>query len=205
MGGLTSRAHDTTLRGRRRPHGHHGVSPPFSGEGLRKGALAFCARGTHIHGMHNPYTHMGSLHWFDLAPLLRRNAAPWHNIRINFYPLQYARMVTVMDWHLPELALRTGEWKPHKGETLGKASTAETEAHAVVCNMAWLEGECPMANVPAIFAHDGQGKLTNKVIQRPERGVKEALRIMLHQGVLEPTEEVGMVLGDYAMIGAARR
>lgn len=139
----------------------------------------------------------------DLAPLLRRNSTPWANIRINYYPNQFQRMVTVMDWHQPELAIRTKEWNPSK-ETLGYRQREE-EAFAVICNMAWLEGECPMGNVPGVFGFDEDGNLTNKVIARPERGVKEAVAIMLQREVLEPTQEIGYLIGDWEMAGRARR
>lgn len=108
-----------------------------------------------------------------------------------------------MAWGEPERAIRTGEWRPSV-ETQGYRQREE-EAHAVVCNMAWIEGECPMGNIPAIFGFDAQGKLTNKVIARPERGIKEAINIMLYRGVLEPTQEIGYLIEDWEMAGRARR
>lgn len=151
----------------------------------------------------DPFAHRGSLYWFELAPLLRRNAAPWQVIKVNYYPNQFKRMVTIMNWRLPEMALRTGTWRPDKGETFGQ-HFVEEEAHAVVCNMAWIDGECPFMNIKGWWTLDDRGEpLVMK--QRPERGVLEAVRMMVDQGTLEPTREVGFLLHDYEMVGRARR
>ena len=154
---------------------------------------------------HNdPFAHRGSLHWYEIAPLLRRNAAPWRVIRINYYPNMFSRMVTVMDWHRPELAIRKGEWKPSQGESFGQ-HFLEEEAHAVVCNMAWINGECPMENIKGVWAKDEYGELTTRQLVRPERGVLDGVRILLAQGSLEPTLEVGLLLHDYDIAREARR
>lgn len=149
----------------------------------------------------NPFTYRGSLQWSEVAPFIRRNAAPWMVPRFNYSSKQFTRMVTLMAWGLPALLIRRGEWKPAT-ETHGH-SAVETEAHAVVCNMAWIEGECPMANVPGRFEYNEKGE-PGRMLDRPERGLKEAVGIMLHHGVLTPTVEVGLFVNDWAMIRRAR-
>lgn len=153
----------------------------------------------------NPYTHRGSLHWCEFGPFLRRNRNYNAQIKINFYPKIFNDIVTVMDWHLPEMALRTGQWRPWAGETRGQASTVEYEAHAVVCNVGWLGGECPMENLPGLLKKDEWGQDTTAVLRKPVRGVKEAVRMALHMLVLRPTLEVGLLLDDPAIISAASR
>jgi hypothetical protein len=97
------------------------------------------------------------------------------------------------------MAIRKGEWKPQAGETLGNPHL-ETEAHAIVCNMAWIDGECPYDNIKGKFAADSFGKPTTKVLQRPLRGVREGLQIMLQKGVLRRSVEVGLILNDYSIV-----
>lgn len=147
----------------------------------------------------NPFKYRGSLYWDELAPLLKRNATIWSMIRINYYPKLFDDMVTVMDWYLPELALRTGNWRPDRGEGQGNYHLG-AEANAVVVNMAWLGGECPMESIPGKLKKDQFGRDTTVIEKRPARGVVEGVRIALGLGSIRQSVEVGLLLNDYGMI-----
>jgi len=148
---------------------------------------------------HNPFKYRGSMYWNEIAPMLRRNANLHSCLKFNFYPNIWPDRVTIMDWHLPEMAIRTGIWKPNV-DTLGQASTSEYEAHAIVCNIGWLDGECPMDTLPMEFYLDENGAKTTKIKKHKVRGVMEAVEAALDIGALRPTVELGLLTNNHRMV-----
>lgn len=147
----------------------------------------------------NPWAQRGSVGWDDLAQFLRRNAYPHAQLRINYYHNLFHDIATLMNWHYPQMAVRIGEWRPDKGETQGH-SHLEAEAVSVVCNIAWLGGECPLDSIVGVLAKDQWGNDTTRVLRKPVRGVREATRIALDRMSVRPTVEVGLLLNDWDMV-----
>jgi len=146
------------------------------------------------------YSGRQSLHWHELAPIIRRAAHPWAAIKFNYYYRYFRDMVTIVDYHLPEWALAKGVWQPHKGELTADGWATAWEAHSLVTNVAWLEGECPLSDLASTFETDEFGKMTTKVRQRPHYGARHALKALLACGTILPTVDVGHLLADEGVL-----
>lgn len=137
--------------------------------------------------MLNPFTHRGSLYWFEINGIIRRNLAPSTRLRIYPPTIYQPQLVTICDYSRRRLKdiLYDPEMEGH--------GVAETEI-ARVCNGSWVRGECPLEGKRGFVWEDRE---TGKLTQVGEiRGVRALVQILLQEGVVRPSEELTMLMGD---------
>jgi len=121
------------------------------------------------------------MYFGDLVKIIRRNAASGTTIKFSRTRYGPTDVVTIMDYSLPS----------RQGVVETGYSESDWYRDSIVCNCMWRNGE--------ITEHDMSGEWNereHKWENRPGRGWKTTLTIMLRSGCLNPSRELDGLLED---------
>jgi hypothetical protein len=126
------------------------------------------------------------MYFDDFRKLLRRHQSPQARLDFLYSRWGPSDVVSMVDFHLP---------KRHGVVTTGW-SEQDWHRDSFVCNVGFLDGEVPMIGWGGVFREQRTPfDPTPGFTKRPCRGWKQAVQILLRQGVIIPSRELDIILG----------
>ena len=126
------------------------------------------------------------MYFDDFVKVVRAHSAP--NAHLCFHKNRFGPVdiVTILDYGLPRRTLQV-----HTGHTHW-----DWYKDSFAMNCTSLNGEIPMKSFIGDFKYAEPGDEEAKWVQRPVRGVRESLMILLRQGVITPGKEIDILLKE---------
>ncbi len=121
------------------------------------------------------FKHRTCLYWFEFAPIIMRARRVGRSLRI--YAPNHLNIVTIVDGTRPkrDVSFKTG------------ISDTDWLRDSIICNSAWENGCIPIISIQGRTWENEAG---DEFVQRPVRGVKGTLAMLLDKGCIKETFEV---------------
>jgi hypothetical protein len=122
---------------------------------------------------------MDGMYWGDVRALIERNKRPWSILKYFRSKEGFSDTISVCDMTLPKRA--------------GFVKTGYTDhdwwRDSFVCNASYFNGFIPMRDATAEW-----DDLNRKWIDKPTRGIRHLLRILISNRVIDKSEEVARIV-----------